>query len=162
PRSEEEMKKYRDIVSAAVGFNPERGDKLTVENISFEDETEFVPPPTFIEKQAPIVLTGLRYLIIPIAFILVYLLFVRPVKKVVFATLSAAGSAGGQIPSGQFVKALPQTTYSRPQAPMTVKQLEAQMAGAAGDNAYINNAERDMLPTPGPSKMEMIRDRVID
>jgi hypothetical protein len=46
---------------------------------------------------------------------------------------------------------------------MTVKQLEAQMAGASGDkDAYVNSADRDLLPVPGPSKMEMIRDRVIE
>jgi flagellar M-ring protein FliF len=159
PRSQDEMSKYRDIVAAAVGFNPERGDKLTIENVSFEEVGELVKEPTFIEKQAPLVLTGLRYLIIPIAFVLIYLLFLRPVKKVVFATLSAAGAGGGQIAAGSLAKALP--GGSRAQAPMTVKQLEAQIAGGAG-NTRVDNPERDLLPLPGPSKMEVIRDRVIE
>jgi flagellar M-ring protein FliF len=75
------MKKYKDLVSAAIGFNSERGDQLTVENISFEGETELIQPPTFLEKQGPVIVTGLRYLIIPVVFILLYLLFLRPVQK---------------------------------------------------------------------------------
>src|SRR5213594_1665909 len=73
PRSAEEMKKYRDLVVAAIGVNPERGDLLTVENISFEGETELIEPPTFIEKRGPMIETALRYLIIPVVFVLLYL-----------------------------------------------------------------------------------------
>ena len=168
PRTAEEMKKYRDIISAAVGFNPDRGDKLTVENVGFEDDADFVKEPSFIEKQAPLMLTGLRYLIIPIAFILIYLLFLRPLKKVVFATLSPANAlAAGAAASGQMVKALPQANFPKIQTPMTVKQLEAQlaaggaMAGGVNDE-YANTPEREVMPLPGPSKMEIIRDRVIE
>jgi flagellar M-ring protein FliF len=164
PRSPEEMKKYHDIVAAAVGFNAERGDKLTVENVSFEDESELVKEPTFIEKQGPLVLTGLRYVIIPIAFVLIYLLFLRPVKKVVFATLSAAGATGGQIGAGQMVKALPQAAGSRAQTPMTVKQLEAQIAGGAVEKAAAPAPDLglDLAPLDARTKMEEIRDRVVE
>jgi flagellar M-ring protein FliF len=40
PRNADEMKKYKDLVSAAIGINSTRGDLLTIENISFEGETE--------------------------------------------------------------------------------------------------------------------------
>src|SRR5262249_6082433 len=70
PRTPEEMKKYHDLVVAAIGFNPDRGDQLTVENISFQGETEFVEKPSFMEKQGPMIMTGLRYLIIPVLFII--------------------------------------------------------------------------------------------
>src|SRR5262245_30962929 len=83
PRTEDEMKKYRDIVAAAVGFNPERGDRLTVENVSFADGSGLVETPTFFQRQAPLLLMSLRWLIVPVAFILIYLLFLRPVKKIV-------------------------------------------------------------------------------
>ncbi len=163
PRTAEEMKKYRDIVSAAVGFNPDRGDKLIVENISFADDSDFVKDPTFLEKQAPLVLTGLRYLIIPIAFILIYLLFLRPVKKIVFASLATAGSPAPIAASAQMVRALPSPAFGKVQTPMTVKQLEAQLSGTEEPkDEYANTPEREMLPLPGPSKMEIIRDRVIE
>src|SRR5437867_3475907 len=50
PRTPEEMKKYRDLVAAAIGFNSDRGDQLTVENISFQDETELIEKPSLLEK----------------------------------------------------------------------------------------------------------------
>jgi flagellar M-ring protein FliF len=161
PRTQDEMKKYRDIISAAVGFNAERGDKIDVENVSFEDDSELVKAPSFMEKQAPLLLTGLRYLIIPIAFVLIYLLFLRPVKKIVFASLSTVGAVGSG--AGHMVKALPQANFSKIQTPMTVKQLEAQLAGGGSAvDDYANTPEREILPLPGPSKMEVIRDRVIE
>ena len=83
PRNSEEMNKYRELVAAAIGFNPDRGDQLTVENISFQGETELVDKPSFLEKQAPLIITGIRYLIIPVVFIILYFLFLRPVQKTV-------------------------------------------------------------------------------
>jgi flagellar M-ring protein FliF len=46
PRSSEEMNKYRELVAAAIGFNPSRGDQLTVKNISFQGETELIDKPS--------------------------------------------------------------------------------------------------------------------
>src|SRR4029079_4000062 len=135
PSTEDEMKKYRDIVAAAVGFNPERGDRLTVENVSFADDSGFVEPQTFLQRQAPVLLMSLRWLIVPVAFILIYLLFLRPVKKIVFATLATAGTGGAPASGGQLVKALPQTNFGKAQAPMTVKQLEAQLQGQQAAHA---------------------------
>src|SRR5262245_21349797 len=160
PRTEDEMKKYRDIVAAAVGFNPERGDRLTVENVSFADGSGLVETPTFFQRQAPLLLMSLRWLIVPVAFILIYLLFLRPVKKIVFATLATAGGGGAPIAGGQLVKTLPQTNFGKPQVPMTVKQLEAQLQGAQAPNAQ---SVPEVMPLQqGPSKMEIIRDRVIE
>ena len=93
PRNADDMKKYKDLISAAIGFNPDRGDQLTVENISFEGETEFIEKPTFLEKQAPLIMIGLRYLIIPVVFILLYLFFLRPVQKSLFGNLVSGWSA---------------------------------------------------------------------
>ena len=135
-----------------------------MENVSFADDSGFVNEPTFFEKQAPLVLTGLRYLIIPIAFVLIYVLFLRPVKKVVFATLSAAGPT--PLATGQLVKSIPSTVgFPKIQTPMTVKQLEAQLQNGgtpSTPDAYASTSEREIMPLPGPSKMEVIRDRVIE
>src|SRR5256712_6038014 len=119
PRAPEEMKKYRDLVAAAIGFNPDRGDQLTLENISFQGEIELVEKPTFLEKQGPVITTALRYLIIPVVFVIVYLLFLRPVQKTVFSNWTPAGSRARNLPR------LPGNI----QTPMTVKQLEAQLNG---------------------------------
>jgi flagellar M-ring protein FliF len=162
PRSEADMKKYKDLVSAAIAFNTERGDQLIVENVSFESELETITEPTFLEKQAPQILTGLRYLIIPFVFILIYFLFIRPVQKTVFSAawqpaeaLSGRSASGGALPrNGGGV-----------QTPMTVRQLEARLqnGGATPEqDEYANTAERELLPLPQQSRMDLIRKRVVE
>jgi flagellar M-ring protein FliF len=156
PRNADDMKKYKDLISAAIGFNPNRGDQLTVENVSFEGETELVEKPTFMEKQGPMIMTGLRYLIVPVVFIILYLFFLRPVQKTVFANWAPAGA----LPPGP-TRNLPRLPGAV-QTPMTVKQLEAQLNGLTGKDDFANMAEREFLPLPTPSKMDMIRKRVVE
>ena len=148
PRTPEEMKKYRDLVAAAIGFNPDRGDQLTVENISFQGETELIEKPGFIEKQGPMIMMFLRYLIIPVVFIILYLLFLRPVQKSVLANWPTTAPAPRSLPL------LPANL----QTPMTVKQFEAQLSGASPHG----NADGDSMTLPSPSKMDMIRKRVVE
>ena len=154
PRNADDIKKYKDLISAAIGFNPNRGDQLTVENISFEGETEFIEKPTFLEKQAPVIMIGLRYLIIPVVFILLYVLFLRPVQKTIFGNLAPAGA----LPASRNVMKQP----GGGQTPMTVKQLEAQLNGTPLKDDYANTPEREFLPLPTPSKMDLIRKRVVE
>ena len=153
PRNPEEMKKYRDLVAAAIAINPERGDQLIVENISFDTEVEAVEAPTFLEKNAPIILTGMRYLIIPVVFLLLYILFLRPVQKTVLANWGQAGE--------RKARTLPRP--DRLQTPLTVKQLEAQLARSGGSldkDSYANTPERELLTSP--ARMDVIRKRVIE
>jgi flagellar M-ring protein FliF len=137
-RTPEEMQKYREIAGAAIGFNPDRGDRLTVENISFEGDVDLVKEPGFFERQSPNLLSLLSFLAISIAIILVYLLFLRP---------AAPASASSE--------------FSRIQKPMTVKQLEAQLASAAVTKERIKT-EKEILALTGQSKFEAIRERVIE
>ena len=148
PRTPEEMKKYRDLVAAAIGFNPDRGDQLTVENISFQGETELIEKPGFIEKQGPTIMMFLRYLIIPVVFIILYLLFLRPVQKSVFANWATTAPAARNSP----------LVPANLQTPMTVKQFEAQLSVASPHG----NVDGDSMPLPTPNKIDMIRKRVIE
>jgi len=155
PHKEEEMKKYKDLVSAAIGFNPTRGDQLTVENISFEGAIELLEQPTFFEKQAPVIVTSLRYLIVPVVFIILYLLFLRPVQKSILANWP---SAGPQLPGN--TRALPRLPAPI-QTPMTVKQLEAQLSGAPAQDS-LGGLQQEYGPVATPSKTEMMRKRVVE
>jgi len=159
-RTPEEMKKYKDLVSAAIAFNAERGDQLIVENLSFDNEVENIKEQTFLEKQAPTILTGLRYLLIPFVFVLVYLLFIRPVQKSVFsAAWAPADALAGRGAAGSLPRA------GGAQTPMTVRQLEARLqnSGTAPEpDAYANTAERELLPLPQASRMDLIRKRVVE
>ncbi|HLQ76901.1 MAG TPA: flagellar basal-body MS-ring/collar protein FliF [Terriglobia bacterium] len=159
PRTPEEIKKYHDLVAAAIGFNPDRGDVLIVENMTFGNDSgaETVAEPSFLERQGPSLMTGLRYLIIPVAFFLIYFMFIRPVQKSVMA---------GWIPvtaDGQSTRGL---LRGGVQTPLTVKQLEARLAsagGASSNDSFDNNMEQELLPLPqGNSRIEQIRKRVVE
>ncbi len=158
PRTPEEMKKYHDLVAAAIAYDMQRGDQLIVENISFDSENspESISEPTFLEKQTPTILTGLRYIIIPIAFVLIYFLFIRPVQKSVMADWAPV-TAEGQTTRGLLRGGV--------QTPLTVKQLEARLASSntgADMNDMGHSADFDLLAPQGPSKIDVIRKRVIE
>ncbi len=74
PRSEEEIKKYQELVRAAIGYNKERGDLIIVESMPFESIPEEKPG---IDYMA-ILLTILKYLIPLIITFLVILFVIKP------------------------------------------------------------------------------------
>jgi len=149
---------YYNLVAAAIAYNPERGDLLNVVNIPFESESaaESIKEPSLLEKQIPSILTALRYITIPIAFVLIYFLFIRPVQKSVMA---------GWIPvtaSGESSRGLLRGAV---QTPLTVKQLEARLASGASPSEISEMTaaeEQDLLPMPGPSRIDLIRKRVVE
>lgn len=84
-RTPEEMKQIDALARAAVGFDAQRGDQFSLENVSFTlPPADVVSPPgkfqrflTFVERW-----TGLlRYAALLALFFVVYLLILRPVKK---------------------------------------------------------------------------------
>ncbi|MFQ3573338.1 MAG: flagellar basal-body MS-ring/collar protein FliF [Thermodesulfovibrionales bacterium] len=76
PRTEEEMKKFTEVVKAAIGYNRERGDQVIVDNIAFEGILEEMPP----EKMDIMALasTLLRYLVPLIIAVLLILFVIKP------------------------------------------------------------------------------------
>ncbi len=75
PREEEEMQQFRDLVQNAIGFAPERGDKISVLNIPFdtsweEDALEIVQeiPWWKIEENQKLILLGIAILLTMIIF----------------------------------------------------------------------------------------------
>ena len=84
-RSPEEMKQIADLVSAAIGIEASRGDKLAVENLSFRTlPIEAPSPPTLSERVVPLVdkwINVIRYGALILLFVLIYLLVLRPIKR---------------------------------------------------------------------------------
>ena len=107
-RSEEDIKRYEDLVRKAVGFNADRGDQVQVMNMQFEGVAgeELQPMP---KQYLPAVMSVLRLLVPVAAFILVLLFVIRPLLR----TLSAPSLMQSQ-------PALP--------LPQTVAELERAMA----------------------------------
>jgi flagellar M-ring protein FliF len=84
-RTADEMKQIEQLASAAIGIDPQRGDVLAVENLSFQEmplETPAAPVKSehwrrMIEPWSWM----LRYVALAALFVVIYLLILRPVKK---------------------------------------------------------------------------------
>jgi flagellar M-ring protein FliF len=152
PRSAEELKKIRELVSAAVGFDANRGDQLTVENIAFDtgaplDEVK----PTFYEKWREVIQPAIRYSAFLILFLLVYFLLIRPVTRKVLAPAEQI-----LVPPSTAATALGETGEPADlplDAPKTVKELEESMeSGLSGV----------LLPETEVRKSDILRQRIIE
>ncbi len=93
-RMPEELKQLEDLAKAAVGFDGTRGDTLSLRNISFQ-VTPAVPlkAPDFKDKVTNFTTTWqtpLRSFGVSIAFLMVYLLIVKPLLRPAGATLAAS------------------------------------------------------------------------
>lgn len=111
-RTPEEMKQIEELAKAAIGFDGQRGDLFSLQNISFQQSPADVPAPpskfqralTFAEHW-----TGLlRYAALLLLFGVLYLLILRPVKNRVIGLLqlpapqpmmAAAAAPGGALPA---------------------------------------------------------------
>ena len=99
-RTPEEMEQFRELAMVAIGFDAERGDRLAVENLSFQSLLpETFTPPTGIEQLLLILerwIGVLRYVALAALFGLVYLLLLRRIKKQVLTTFrQLPGRVGG-------------------------------------------------------------------
>jgi len=82
-RTEDEMKQIEQLARAAIGVDPQRGDVLAVENLSFQQQPEeAVPPPSKAERVRYLIEPwswALRYVGLAGLFLVVYWLVLRPV-----------------------------------------------------------------------------------
>ena len=136
PRSREELQKIHGLVAAAVGLEADRGDQLTVENVSFEETPiEDVPPPTLLEKYSPHAWEGARLLVIALLGLFGMIFFVRPLMRNV-AAANAVKAVQKQVTAA----------VTSPDAPIkTVADLESEIE-AQLDAAVSPNAESRRLP----------------
>ena len=81
-RTPDQIQKIQALVAAAVGLEPDRGDQLTVENVSFDEPVFIEPPPTpFHERYAPQIWEGGRIAAVAFIALLAFVMFVRPMLK---------------------------------------------------------------------------------
>ncbi len=105
PRSPQDMERIRGLVAAAVGLDTERGDQLTVENISFgETPVDEVPAPGWLDRFTPQVgdyaPLAMRLLVIGVLGSLAFFSVLRPMVRAAFPPpeLPAAATAPIGIP----------------------------------------------------------------
>jgi flagellar M-ring protein FliF len=109
-RTSDELKQIEELAKAAIGFDAQRGDLFSLQNISFvQAPVELAPPPGKFEKVKVFVehWTGLlRYAALFLIFLLVYLFVLRPVQRQVVTILQnparmvAMSAAAGALPAG--------------------------------------------------------------
>jgi len=107
PRSEEDLKKFEDMVKSAIGFTQGRGDEVKVVNMPFET----VPQEEFAEPKKdimPIVLTVLKYAVPLLAVIFLLLFVIKPLMKSI-ATAPGSQQALASLPLPQTVAELERT-----------------------------------------------------
>ncbi len=114
PRSREELQKVQQLVAAAVGLDTNRGDQLTVEQMSFDEPlTEEVKAPSIVDRIAPQVTEWSRLGVIAAIAIFAILVVVRPLMRraappapqavaelVPASTGAGAGVAAAALPPG--------------------------------------------------------------
>ncbi|MGA8153928.1 MAG: flagellar basal-body MS-ring/collar protein FliF [Terriglobales bacterium] len=122
-RTPDELKQITDLATAAIGIDTDRGDTLTVQNLSFEQTNpETLPKPTALER-VRVTLNDwssfVRYAALILLFLLAYALLLRPMKKQILTTLRELparrvpeqtqidGVVGAQLSPAQDPKALP-------------------------------------------------------
>jgi flagellar M-ring protein FliF len=92
-RTPEEMKQIEDLVTAAIGIDATRGDKVAVANLSFQTlPLEPPAPPSLTDRVVPMVdkwINVIRYVALAALFLLVYVLVLRPIKRQIVTTFRA-------------------------------------------------------------------------
>jgi flagellar M-ring protein FliF len=105
-RTESEMNQIRDLAQAVIGFDAKRGDSISVQNLSFDSDSDLDMPPTTWTAQAQKAVSDYSSVLRPgallLLFAMAYLLVFRPIQKHVLALvvserqapLLAAGQQG--------------------------------------------------------------------
>ncbi len=93
PRSQQDIDSYRQLVLAAVGFDQQRGDVVSIANVPFYPDAkpeEPLPPAPWFFKRQVVLLPAMKYGSLIILFLLIYFIILRPVRKKAFQALSYA------------------------------------------------------------------------
>jgi flagellar M-ring protein FliF len=105
PRTPTDIEAYRQLVLATVGYNQQRGDVVTIENVPFFSDSkpeEPQPAPVWYSRlhSQPYLYPAMKYGSLILLFVLAYYFMLRPVHKQVIQTMSLAalGPAAGSEP----------------------------------------------------------------
>ena len=147
PWTDEELGQFEEVVASAVGLDPSRGDRLTIENIPFDEgPAEEVVPVGFLERYGDHLLELGKVVGIVSLGLMAFLLFVRPVVRHTLAALPPAGSDVPELP-GQFPRTIQEIegeieakldaeaeTRRDPKMPILTRRLQ-EMAGQQPQDA---------------------------
>jgi flagellar M-ring protein FliF len=98
-RSPEQLKQLQTLAQAVLGADPQRGDVVTVENMTFSESDDADAAPTLVERAQKAVndfATPLRYASVLALLVLAWALLFRPMQKQVVAYVRELG-AGNKV-----------------------------------------------------------------
>jgi flagellar M-ring protein FliF len=139
-RTPDEMKQIEALAKAAVGFDAQRGDQFSLEDISFtETPTETPQPPSKVQRVLMFAerwTSLLRYAALLLLFAIVYLLILKPVKNQVMqilttpprAELATNGQAAAALAAGHLPAAALDTPAAGPGDTRQAVALKKQLA----------------------------------
>lgn len=118
PRSEDELKKLKTLISSAIGYDEKRGDTIEIVNMQFSQESITVGEASFFERFKLEMQSIIQTLIIAVVAILAILLVLRPavtqlIKQAqapserVAGELASLESPGGEAAAGAPAARLP-------------------------------------------------------
>ncbi len=112
PRSEEDLKRYEELVRNAVGFTADRGDEVKVINMQFEGipKEEIAPVPV---NYLSYVTTAAKFLVPLIGVLLLYMLILKPLVRTLASAPGTRAQAGGELPLPQTVAQLEQAMKAK-------------------------------------------------
>ncbi|NNF00714.1 MAG: flagellar M-ring protein FliF [Pyrinomonadaceae bacterium] len=155
-RTSEELKKFEELVGAAVGFNEDRGDSIVVQTMPFDKSglAGETPAATFLESNKEIVSTAIKYSLLALATMLVLFFVIRPARKALAAAsknLASPQLAAAALGDGSDRRVISQQGNLLPGAGATVAELQAQMneaeAGGNPSNSFVTNDSAQRLDT---------------
>jgi len=162
PRSPKDIEAYRQLVLAAVGYDEQRGDVITIENVAFYSESKPEEPqptiPFYIRWQSqPFVMPAIKYGFLILLFIVVYLVLFRPIRKRVFQAISATALGPGESGEAQLTSENSAKALSMPPQPQ-----EIAAPGQAGAPASLPAAGAESGMTGDLMALEAASDEQIE
>jgi flagellar M-ring protein FliF len=94
-RSPAQLKQLQDLAAAVIGMDSQRGDVVTVENMTFSDTGENDLAPTLGERAQKIVndnVNALKYASLLLLFVLTWSLIFRPMQKQIVSVVRELGT----------------------------------------------------------------------
>ena len=183
PYSEEELARYTALVMAAVGYNELRGDRVTLTSAEFYDDvvghgtTPAGPWYVRIQRQGffgPLI----KYLALLLVFVLIYLIFVHPLRKRVIKAiedsapalppaeenllLAAGEEASGALPEGE-AGALPEgASEGLPEMSFESEEEEFDMENATDEQIEDMLLSEEMAMGKGARRYAVIKKMMIE
>lgn len=132
PRTDEELRKYEEIVKKSIGYNAERGDQVEVVSIPFESNISMNEEATVTAKSSQLAATlpFIKYAVAVVALLLVFLFIVKPLMKTILTPQGGIGGRAGLIASG-----MPLSRVGELEAASAYPQLQVSADGKVKEEA---------------------------